>query len=695
MFQRWLGFSSLIATALLISGAVVSHAEQAPGVAAQAAPTLAIEGLGKGTAPIDGRWQFHIGDDLTWASPAVNDAAGQAGWEQLTADDPWGEQGHPAYTGIAWYRRHIHIDPAPGASPEIAMMIVRVDDAYELYLNGVLIGKNGKLPPHPSFQFPQAPQTYGLGPIRDGVLALRVWKAPLTSFDPDTMGGFYEAPIVGSPTAIASRKAELDYRWLRGRQYYFGLQSLYALVMLLSFLTWLRNHAQPVPFWMAAFAFSAVVSGFLGTMPLPISYNLGLGWMQPALGIGDIALWFLLLYLLNLNQRRGLARLTKVLAFILIVCTSLDGAITMMDWTAPWVAGWASGADAGLTAIITALEVFPLVLVAFSLRKRLDSTRWPLAITALLTGMIQVTHVTLLQGSRFTHWTFGVKLDKPLFDINGNRFTPETIAQTLLLLAIIYSVYRFQQDSNRRRIALEQEFKSARELQQILIPEELPEPSGYKLTSAYKPASEVGGDFFQIVELDGGETLVVLGDVSGKGLTAAMAVAMIVGAIRTLAESTGNPAEILAGLNRRLDGRLNGGFATCIALRLSPDGRAAMATAGHPPPFLNDREMDLPGALPLGMAPSIEYGETTIRLQLGDRLSLYTDGLLEARNPAGELYGFERLKILFAADSTAEQATQAAVRFGQEDDITVLTLTHVAAGQRLAIEYASPVLAPA
>jgi serine phosphatase RsbU (regulator of sigma subunit) len=123
---------------------------------------------------------------------------------------------------------------------------------------------------------------------------------------------------------------------------------------------------------------------------------------------------------------------------------------------------------------------------------------------------------------------------------------------------------------------------------------------------------------------------------------------------------------------------MSGGFATAIAMRLDPSGSCTLSTAGHPAPFLNQRGLDLPGALPLGLAPVAEYEEHCFKLQVGDHFALYTDGLLEARNHAGELYGFERLEKLFATRPNATQATEAAVNFGQDDDITVLTLTRLA-----------------
>ena len=261
-----------------------------------------------------------------------------------------------------------------------------------------------------------------------------------------------------------------------------------------------------------------------------------------------------------------------------------------------------------------------------------------------------------------------------------------------MIVSLIYAVYRYYSEAGRRRTALEQELQSVRELQRVLIPETPPSVPGFTLTGAYRPAQEVGGDFFQIIPIEtaqqggskpgAGSTLIVLGDVSGKGLKAAMAVAVILGAIRALAPFFTDPALLLGELNQSLQGRLQGAFATCIILRVDHNGHCLLATAGHPSPFLNDQELTLPGALPLALSSLATYEDTTVGLQVNDRLALYTDGLLEARNPAGELFSFDRLQQLFRTNPTAEQATEAAVLFGQDDDITVLTLTRRPSGYR-------------
>jgi serine phosphatase RsbU (regulator of sigma subunit) len=140
---------------------------------------------------------------------------------------------------------------------------------------------------------------------------------------------------------------------------------------------------------------------------------------------------------------------------------------------------------------------------------------------------------------------------------------------------------------------------------------------------------------------------------------------------------------------------MQGGFATGVVLRMDPDGQVIFANAGHLPPYLNGRELMLDPSLPLGLVGQMHYGETAVRMEPGDQLSLYTDGLLEAKNENGELFGFERMNALFATRPSAEDATQAAIGFGQDDDITVLTLTRLSAGEESKTELLAPGLARA
>jgi hypothetical protein len=415
-------------------------------------------------------------------------------------------------------------------------------------------------------------------------------------------------------------------------------------------------------------------------MALPWPANVAVGLTLPINALENISLWYLTCWLLELRDHHRLMRLTRIAAITLMTASVADALLAIFLWPSPYEATTLI-ADAVLTAVITPLMAWNFVPVAAALlrRRRVGHARWLFVGTMVIAQSIYVAGLAADQGKRFTHWRLFETLHTPLFYVFGAAVTTYTIADASLLLTLIYALSRYSQDVTRRRNTLEQEFLQARELQQVLVPEALPEIPGFTLTSAYKPALEVGGDFFQIIPVAAGSTLVVLGDVSGKGLKAAMAVSLIVGATRMVAEFTTSPAEILSGLGRRLHGRLQGGFATAIALRLDRDGHCSLATAGHPAPFLNDQELTLPSALPLGLDIAGSYEEMSFSLGVGDRLALYTDGLLEACSPTGELYGFDRLKALFATRPSAQQAMEAAVDFGQDDDITVLTLTRLAA----------------
>jgi Stage II sporulation protein E (SpoIIE) len=658
-----------------------------------APPVHAVEGLGKALAPLDGDWQFHLGDNPAWAMPGAPDATGVNGWEQLGSGNTWGAQGHPAYTGFAWYRKHIQVDPG---GLDFGLLIPKIDDAYEIYWDGALVGRYGAFPPHPVHYLDAPAQTWRLGPVHSGVLALRVWKAPLASFDSDQLGGLHSEPVIGTQAAIAAHKAELDYAWLRGQQFYMAVHALSGLVMLLGLFAWLRHRSQPVLLWIAVFSGAEAGRMILFGLRLPIPYNVALGLLQPCIGLQDMGLWFLLLYLLCLDQNPRLVRWTRIMAAITLTCFSLDCLLVLIGWGNSRLTPWLQGGDAVLTTVFTAVEVYPLLLVALAVRKKLDLARWMVAGSAFLTAMISVARVGLAQGSRFTHWTVGSRIAAPLFTIHGAVFTANTMALVLLLGSIIYAGYRFMLESGRRQTELEQEFQSARELQHVIIPDRLPEVPGFAITSAYRPICEVGGDFFQILPLEGawaGSTLIVIGDVSGKGLKAAMTVSLIVGSLRSLAQFTPRPADLLSELNRRLSGRMQGGFATCLALLLGPDDRCFAASAGHPAPFLNQRELVLPGALPLGIDSDAQYEETEFALGENDHVALYTDGLLEARSTEGEIFGFGRLERLFAGRPNAAKATAAGVEFGQDDDITVLTITRVTCEEECVTELSAPELA--
>ena len=662
------------------------------------APFIA-DGLGKGAVSLDGPWQFHLGDNVAWAKPETNDAAGQDGWEQITAGKPWGLQGHKGYTGYAWYRKRITITLAPGASPDVALYLPQVSDACEVYWNGELYGAIGKLPPHPVWYYLPAPETMGLGQARSGVLAIRVWKAALSSNDSDVAGGFPSTPFIGSPGAIGALKAANTSRWLIRIQARILLDAFYLFVGLIALVAWLRNREQWLLFWVAASYISVVICESLEVFRFQVPFVVSIDLTQPLFAVINAGTWYILVLLLRLDEipmvRRGIRAMT-ILAFVICAIDSV-AIYTLQMASGRWVARM-QGVDWVMTAIfgLEQLAPIPIVLWAVFRRRRLPIERWVVAFSELLLVIVPVTQQIASQSNRFIAAGRLVNLLlNPVFIVNGAVVSPQTFTASLLLFAIAFAVYRNSRDEHRRQIAVEQEFKSARELQQVLIPEQQPKTPGYALTSSYKPASEVGGDFFQVIALKDDATLIVLGDVSGKGLKAAMAVALIVGMVRALAHIFPEPGKLLEELNDRLAGRLHGALATALALRLDPRGRCTLASAGHLSPFVNEQELELPGALPLGISAEVVYEDIHIQLKEGDHLALYTDGLLEARNATGELYGFERLHTLFTSRPNADQVSEAAIGFGQDDDITVLTLTKLGVGKASAPQPTVPILSPA
>jgi len=240
----------------------------------------------------------------------------------------------------------------------------------------------------------------------------------------------------------------------------------------------------------------------------------------------------------------------------------------------------------------------------------------------------------------------------------------------VIVLIIFVRFLRVQRDQERAS----SELAAARSVQELMIPQEKLATPGFEVESVYNPANEVGGDFYHVQPSADGGLLVVIGDVAGKGLKAAMNVSMLMGALRRTSERS--PAKILASLNRVLTG--SDSFTTCQAAWFGANGEVVMANAGHLPPYLNSQEVALPGSLPLGVLPEVDYEETRLYLHPGDRLLLLSDGVVEARQPSGELFGFDRVHNL--SNQTAFYIADAAKDFGQEDDITVVTVRRLAEG---------------
>jgi sigma-B regulation protein RsbU (phosphoserine phosphatase) len=238
----------------------------------------------------------------------------------------------------------------------------------------------------------------------------------------------------------------------------------------------------------------------------------------------------------------------------------------------------------------------------------------------------------------------------------------------------------------KQRLVKDMEF--ARTVQESFLPQSAPQVPRYRFSAHYTPALEVGGDFYDFIPLDGRRMGIVIGDVSGKGVPAALFMAKLGSDMRTLAFTEKEPAEALMKLNDLLAARSRRGmFATLLYLELDADrGRLTFSNAGHLPPIIRKADGTLirlaqAGGAPLGMLPGMRVTQETAEVRPGDTVVLYTDGIVEAMNAKEELYGFDRFETLLrtgpADPAGLRDAIIAAVgRFtgmsAQHDDMTLV-----------------------
>ena len=246
-----------------------------------------------------------------------------------------------------------------------------------------------------------------------------------------------------------------------------------------------------------------------------------------------------------------------------------------------------------------------------------------------------------------------------------------------------------QERIERERV--EQELLVARRIQQASLPKEAPTLEGWQITPYYQPAREVGGDFYDFFELEEGRVGVVVGDATGKGIPAALVAEATSNMLRAVAQAlaSSSAGEILSRVNETLLARIPPNtFVTCFYAILDPKSASLRyANAGHDLPYLRHRngeaeELRARG-MPLGLMPGMGYEEKEIVLDVGEAVLFYSDGLVEAHDPKGEMFGFPRLRALIAEHSKEEaqgdflsEELYSFVGEGweQEDDITLLTL---------------------
>jgi predicted ester cyclase len=250
----------------------------------------------------------------------------------------------------------------------------------------------------------------------------------------------------------------------------------------------------------------------------------------------------------------------------------------------------------------------------------------------------------------------------------------------------------------RGRERIEQELQVARDIQQASLPKEVPGLEGWEIAPRYKPAREVGGDFCDFHYLSEGRLGLVVGDATGKGVPAALVMSTTCGMLQLAAQALDSPSpgEVLRQVNEALLARIpQNMFVTCFYAVLDTESASLMyANAGHDPPYLQRRgeaEVLRARGMPLGLMPGMGYEEKEMVFGAGEGVLFYSDGLVEAHDPKGEMFGFPRLRALIAEHSEEERSlgdflmeelySFTGEGWEQEDDITLVTLRRAAASR--------------
>ncbi|MDE3104395.1 MAG: SpoIIE family protein phosphatase [Acidobacteriota bacterium] len=655
---------------------------------AKAAPTAAAAQdtlvLGDSAVELYGPWRFHTGDDLEWSKPGLDDSH----WATMDMTPPdgsadaslgtsgfipgWTSRGYPGYSGYAWYRLKVRVQSSGG---RLALkMPDNADDAYQVYVNGEKIGEFGRFSDRGVTAYSALPRGFRLPTkVRDGeiTIAIRMWMDSATRYNSPDAGGMHGPPVLGKATVIASQ-VQLDWD---DTAHQVGSGFLETLILLLALvvattLFWLDSEEESYR-WLGLVSLATLLENAIILM---VNFTTAIGQTMAIL-LSDvvlvplrIGLWVLFwAYWFRLAQMRRIHQLAWSMMAVLCVGTAMLRP-PLHGQVVPLAAG--SYVEPLLLAVKLGLAAVLVVVTYRGIRKE-KAEGW-MALPAVLLAAIanyqrelRLIHVP----TAFAVWDFSISLG--------------TISTIVSLLLVTVMLSRRFLHAQRKREQWKLEIEQARNVQQVLIPDQLPEIAGLSILSEYRPAREVGGDFFQIIPCgDQGSVAIVVGDVTGKGVQAGMLVALIVGAIRTEVQHGLQPDRILQAVNDQLCERKHAS-ATCVMLRVDPDGTVVLANAGHLAPYLNGQEMEMMGALPLGTIEGMEYPVETFHMQEGDTLTLMSDGIAEAQNPAGELFGFERVNERMKARISVSDLATEAQNFGQEDDILVLSIQRVSTGPRL------------
>jgi serine phosphatase RsbU (regulator of sigma subunit) len=641
--------------------------------------------VGQSVIALTGPWKFHIGDDPQWADPKFDDS----GWEDVDlaskagSFDPilglsgyvpgWTAKGHPHYWGYAWYRIRVQVNARPGENLAI-VYTADVDDSYQVFANGLLLGSFGQF--SKASKFPvlynsqprmfRLPETTSTGPVTV-VLAYRVWMQPSTLLLAPDSGGFHSPPLLGQIGAITANYelAWVGYVRAYGPSFFDAL--LFFLLVILACSLTVFDRSDPVYLWLAAvFLLTALDRTFLciaawtqamGLVTLSVLQDVVL---RPLTLGGWVMVWWAWFRLRRPSwMPAAIAVLTLLYALTDLLGEDLFFTIEPHSVSAVFHL---------ISVGVRILFLCSLIFVIFEGVAEQGREGWLALPAVILVGIAQFQTELSVLHVRTTWFPFGLQV------------TIGQIAELTLAVVIFVLLVRRLRMSLRHQRQMALDVKQAQEVQQVILPEAVTRLPGFAIESEYRPAREVGGDFFQIIpDARDGSVLIVAGDVAGKGLKAGMLVALLVGGIRSTVEFSREPKVVLESLNRRLTGR-GDSFATCLVMKIAVNGQVTLANAGHLPPYLNGRPVAMEGALPLGIVPEAEFSLMRFELKQGDRLVVVSDGIAEAMDAEGKLFGFERVEQMLVDVGKSGAMSAAAVadtaqRFGQQDDISVIAVT--------------------
>jgi sigma-B regulation protein RsbU (phosphoserine phosphatase) len=610
-------------------------------------------------------WLFSPTDSPANASPTLDDDA----WTSVSTDQPLTTYGFRYYR-YAWYRAHVHLR---SETRNLAIETVGLNGRYQVFANGVLLGAFGDLTDHTvtaqdkllSFPIPDSVLTQANGNL---VLAIRFSVAPAGSGGPGTfvpIGPDSSVALASQADSVADTVASFSIDWgvsiLIG-----GLDAFVGIVALALFLS-IRTQREYLPLAVFLLEPAARLTVFaLAAQHNSVPFGIDVWAIQLLGGIAFIALVeFIRLVLAIPRNRWFIAFECSLLIAPLIQPLTFDGYFPLF---------------LGFTLFFIPRLLLLILLPALLLRAWNRNRDARLLLPAvLLTGIN--TYVNFLGWvSYFLHFT---RSRPTLFVMHTHNFALSLaqVGDIFFAAGMLFFILLRTIRISRSRATLTAEIAGAATVQQLLLARSSQPTPGFLVDSVFLPASSLGGDFFLLsTHPFDGSLIAVIGDVSGKGLSAAMRVGMILGVLRR--ETSHHPGDILAYLNDAILAQGELGFTTALCVRLFLNGDFILANAGHIPPYIANsqsitadaisREFPTPPALPLGIAPGEVYHLENGHLNPNERIVLMSDGVPEARSHSGELYGFDRLQHLTLLPAHVIATT--AQTFGQEDDITVLTL---------------------